>query len=262
MRIPLISLMLLVVLIPLADGARTQPPKPAKGDYILCYGDSITLVGRSNPYAAILGRIFKSARPQSDVKVAREFMDGARTTKLAANFDQRVLKKHPNLDWLVIQDAGTAEPISAFEPALREIIGKCLKRKVKVVLVTTPEIERGPFRKKRSYTPGNKGNRFAKHNEFRRKLAKKMKGVYLVDLEAEWHNLMAATDKIGDKLTYDGCHPYETGLAAIAVVLARDFGIKRSEVKYASLGTYKDFTEAQLNVVLNVIYKKKKGETK
>ena len=217
-------------------------PEPAKGDAILCYGDSITLVGGDNAYAAILDRIFASARPTLKVKVAREFIDGARTSKLARSFDERVLKKHAGLKWLVIQDAGAAEPMADFEKGIEGIIDKCLKRGIKVVLVTTPEIEPGPFARKKCYTPGKHGNRHARHNEIRAKLAEEKDGVYLVDLEKKWRALMARTGNMGTKLTYDGCHPDEEGLAAIAVVLAKEFGVKRKELVFRSLGRFKKLT--------------------
>jgi len=233
-------------------------PKPVKGDRIVCYGDSITLVGRDNAYATILGRIFASARGALDVKVAREFIDGARTSKLARKFDELVLKKHPEVKWLVIQDAGSAEPMPDFEKGIREIIGKCLKRKIKIALVTTPEIEPGPFAVERHYTPGKHGNRHASHNELRRKLALEKEGVYLIDLEKKWRELMARTGETGTKLTYDGCHPDEAGLVAIATVLAKEFGIERREISFKSLGTFKKLTEFQFAKMLDTIYSTEK----
>jgi len=224
-------------------------PKVAKGDLILCYGDSITLVGRDKAYATILGRILSSARPDQETTVRRVFIDGAKTSRLAREFDERVLEKHAGLRWLVIQDAGAAEPLEDFKKGLMEILRKCRARKVKIVLVTTAELEPGFT----TYQPGKRGNAHAKHNELRRQLANG-KGVYLIDLEATWHTLLAKTDELGLKLTYDGCHPDEAGLAAIAVTLARDFGVDRSALSLKNLGDFKKLTPSQFGTIADSIY--------
>ena len=74
-------------------------------------------------------------------------------------------------------------------------------------------------------------------------------------MAAQWDKLMSQTDKIGTKLTYDGCHPGEGGLVAFAAVIAEALDIKRDAITFASCGKFNKLTEKQFNSIVDLVYK-------
>lgn len=225
--------------------------KLKKNDFIVCYGDSITMAGQNNSYSMIAGKIINNAQAGMNIEVQRAFINGAPTSKLAEQLDVLVLEKYPKTNWLLIQDAGAAEPLEKFEKGLKDIIDKCVKNKINVILMTTGAIEPGFTQYKR---PSK--NAFEAHNQLRQKLADG-KGVYLIDLESKWNKLVSETERIGTKLTADGCHPNEAGRVAIAAVFAQALNIKREGISFTSSGNFKEISDKQFNTIIDIIYDKK-----
>jgi len=189
-----------------------------KGDSIAFLGDSITAQGAGSPGGYVRLVASGLASLGIDITVIPAGISGNKSNDMLARLDKDVLGKKPT--WMTLScgvndvwHGAKGVPLDAYKKNITEILDKCQKAGVKVVVLTATQI------KLPLTSPENV--KLADYNAFLREIAK-TRSLPLADLNAAMAADQAANNRI---LTVDGVHMNNYGNLMMAKGVLAAFGL-------------------------------------
>lgn len=203
-------------------------PLVNKGESIAFMGDSITQFGAATPGGYVHLVESGLAANGIDIKIIPAGISGNKSDQMLARLDGQVLKRKPA--WMTLScgvndvwHGANGIPLDAYKKNITEIVDRCEKAGVKVMILTSTQI---------GLPVTNPNNvKLADYNAFLHALAAERK-LPLADLNADMLAEQEAFKAAGNKhsLTVDGVHMNTYGNIMMARGVLKAFGLDAAQL--------------------------------
>ena len=216
----------------LASLAQAATPLVKSGETVAFMGDSITQFGAQTPGGYVNLVVSGLAANGIDIKFIPAGISGHKSDQMLARVDAQVIAKKPQ--WMTLScgvndvwHGAKGVPLDAYKKNITEIVDRCAKADIKVVILTSTQIQ---------LPVTNENNtKLIAYNDFLRQLAKE-RNLPLADLSVD---MVAAQDALkaagitNRVLTVDGVHMNAYGNIMMAKGVLKAFGLDDAQLATA-----------------------------